>query len=63
MERSESMTYKDIYQRFTEKYTNMKVVDYRPLTGDILPRDGVGIVVFLENGDSLAYVLEPVEED
>jgi len=55
------MTYKDIYQRFIEKYPNMKVVDHRPLTGDILPRDGVGIVVFLENGDSLAYVL--VEED
>lgn len=57
------MTYKDIYQRFIEKYPNIKVVDYRPLTGGILSRDGVGIVVFLENGDRLAYILEPVEED
>jgi len=55
------MTYKDVYQRFIEKYPNMKAVDYRPLTGDILSRNGVGIVIFLENGDSLAYVLEPVE--
>lgn len=57
------MTYGDVYQRFIEKYPNMKVVGYMPLTGDILPRDGIGIVVVLENGDSLAYILEPEEEE
>lgn len=61
--RGRIMTYGDIYQRFMEKYPNMKAIGYRPLIGDILPKDGVGIVVFLENGDSLVYVLEPVEED
>lgn len=42
------MTYKEIYQRFT---------------GDILPKDGVGIVVFLENGDRFAYILELIKEE
>ena len=57
------MTYGDIYQRFMEKYPSIKPVDYRPLTGDIMSADEVGIVVFLENGDRLAYVLEVKKEE
>lgn len=57
------MTYEDIYQQFIEKYPNMRAIDYRPLTGDILPKDGAGIVIFLENGDRFLYILEPVKEE
>ncbi len=52
------MTYKEIYDRFVEKYPNLKVVDYRPVVGDALPKNSVGIVVWLENGDSFIYLLE-----
>lgn len=52
------ITYGEIYKQFTEKYPDLKAVDYRPLTGDLLPKDSVGITIWLENGDTIAYILE-----
>lgn len=46
------MTNREIMEIFKERY-GLEVDDIRPLASNYL--DGVGIVIYLKNGDKIAY--------
>ena len=55
------MTYGDIYKQFTQEYPKAEVTDYRPYVEGYLPFRRPGIIVWLKNGDVLAYLPKNAE--
>ena len=49
------MTWGDIYKQFKQEYHKTEVSDYRPFVEGYLPWRRAGIIVWLKNGDVLAY--------
>ena len=47
-------TYGEIFKEFKDKYPIPKVEDYRPFDSEFI-KDKSGIVVWLKNGDMVAY--------
>ena len=49
------MTWGDIYKQFTKEFPKAEATDYRPYVEGYLPYRRLGIIVWLKNGDVLAY--------
>lgn len=49
------MIWGDIYKQFKKEYPKTEVSDYRPFVEGYLPWRRSGIIVWLKNGDVLAY--------
>ena len=47
-------TYGEIFKEFNEKYYSNEIDDYRPFDSEFI-KDKSGIVVWLKNGDIVAY--------
>jgi len=56
------MTWGDLYKRFVKDYPKAKAVDYRPFVEGYLPTRRPGIIIWLENGDVLAYMPKVAEK-
>ena len=57
------MTWGDLYKRFRREFPKAKATDYRPYVEGLLPTKRQGIIVWLENGDVLAYIPKSYKED
>ena len=53
---SDGMTWGDIYKQFTKEFPKAEATDYRPYVEGYLPFRRTGIIVWLKNGDVLAYL-------
>lgn len=49
------MTNGDILRIFNEKYPDVSVNDYRPLSDMFIPQSQPGIVIWAKNGDVIVY--------
>lgn len=49
------MTWGDIYKQFTKEFPKAAATDYRPYVEGYLPFRRPGIIVWLKNGDVIAY--------
>ncbi len=49
------MTYNDLIETFKDRYSNLKIVDYRPVCHELFTDDKIGITIWLESGDVLEY--------
>ena len=54
-ERGDGMTWGDIYKQFTKEFPKAEATDYRPYVEGYLPFRRPGIIVWLKNGDVIAY--------
>ena len=57
------MTWGEIYRQFKKEYPKTEVSDYRPFVEGYLPRRRPGIIVWLKNGDVLAYLPKNAEAE
>lgn len=57
------MTWGEIYKQFKKEYPKTEVSDYRPFVEEWLPRDRAGIIVWLKNGDVIAYFSKKTEAE
>lgn len=57
------MTWGELYKQFKKEYPKKEVSDYRPFVEGYLPRRRAGIIVWLKNGDVLAYFPKNTEEE
>ena len=57
------MTWGEIYKQFKSEYPKTEVSDYRPFVEEWLPRDRAGIIVWLKNGDVIAYFSKKTEAE
>ena len=56
-------TWEDLYKRFTREYQKIKAADYRPYVEGFLPTGRPGIIIWLKNGDVLAYIPKHIEPE
>ena len=49
------MTNGEILDLFKERYSEINIIDYRPLCPELFTHDLVGITIWLDNGDILQY--------
>lgn len=49
-------TWEDLYKQFIREYPKVKAADYRPYVEGFLPTGRPGIIVWLKNGDVIAYI-------
>ena len=49
------MTNGDVLQIFKEKYPDVSVDDYRPLSDMFIPQSQPGIVIWAKEGDVIVY--------
>lgn len=51
-----AMTWEDLYRQFKKEYPKADIIDFIPFVEEYLPRNRPGIIVWLKNGDVLAYI-------
>ena len=59
------MTNGEILKLFKERYSDINVIDYRPLCPELFTNDLVGVTIWLDNGDVLQYYpreAQPIEK-
>ncbi len=56
------MTNGEIMEKFKENYPSVPVLDYRPLTFDLI-KYKQGIVIWTDNHDTIAYFLAQEKRD
>ena len=57
------MTFEDIYKQFIHEYPKAEATDYRPYEKEFIPPTRSGIIVWLKNGDILAYLPKKVRTE
>ena len=50
------MTWGDLYKRFAKEYPTAKTIDYRPFVEGYLPTGRPGIIIHMQNGDTIVYI-------
>ena len=56
------MTWGDLYKQFCREFPRAKAVDYRPFVEGYLPTGRPGIIIHMQNGDTLVYIPKPRKE-